>query len=131
MKKPAKLNYIHLCDYALASERNKVSAIGIFDHIAFSSLSNKHPVFYVVASIEMCKKDKKTHDLAITMSNPDGTELARAANIKFKTEKSQIAYFIVSFVNKTFSLIGDHKVEVYVDDVPIGSTSLDIRLKKK
>lgn len=129
MKKPAKLNYIHLCDYALASERNKVSAIGIFDHIAFNSLPNQHPIFYVVASVGMLKKDKQSHNLTVRISSPDGAELAKA-NVKLNTEKTQIAYLIASLANKTFTLIGDHKVGVYVDDVLIGSTSLDVRLKK-
>lgn len=67
-----------LCDAATIDASGKLNILGIFDRIAVRSLPARHPRLSLVLRFTGGVDEAGTHDLAITLRDPDGEEMVNA-----------------------------------------------------
>ena len=112
MNEEIKLEYMHLCDYALQGKDNKVSLIGIFDFF----LRTKAPSFFIATKISVNKKSKYEFLFEIKSKDDKETIFKAPEPIVVPEDASALSYNLLVSLNKIdFKNSGDYKVLVHVD----------------
>ncbi len=115
-----------LCDYALTSDDGKLSAMGIFSNINFSSLPNAYPRFFVVIILTL---DSGTHPVRIGIVDPVGQQiLPEPPRVDVEVElPGADTNLVIDFNNLPFNRAGIHQVQLFVSELLIHSIPLSIQ----
>jgi cold shock CspA family protein len=117
----AKLNFILLCENAFVTEGTKnLNLIGIFDTIQAEGFPALRDNLVVVYSIEADKEGE--HEIELRMKYKDN----QLFSMKHQFNKKSIQNIanILSFI---FQEPGEYKVEVFIDNEPIGEKILTVK----
>ena len=119
-----KINFAHLCDYALVSE-GKLSVMGIFGQIRpQSNLPWQHPTFYLAYEIGLKPAELgATIKTRVAIRDQDGETLVMAEGTGKVEAKRQVGIddqptvrHIMCFNNIHFKRPGPHEVVIWLQD---------------
>jgi len=116
-----KLTRFETCDYALMSQDNKLSLIGLFDRIFIQKLPAQHPsMSFVVAAVGKTKSD---YTINFIIKNPSGNKINEIV-MHVKTNDAGQINIITNLSNLPITEQGIFTIECYEGDVKIGSKEL-------
>ena len=127
--KNIRVKTILCCDFVIIDNREKLSLIGIFQKIILKKIPGGVPRFFLVSLLETDNQDKEKEylfKLKITDSHDKeiGTNLPV---LTIKTPRGETnGQIIIEIVNLNFQEGGKYKFEVYANDIPIGSTLIEV-----
>jgi hypothetical protein len=115
-----------LCDYALTSDDGKLSAVGIFTSMNFSSLPNTYPRFFVVITITL---ESGTHRVRLGIVDPMGQQiLPDPPEVDVPVELAGAdTNLVIDFNNLLFQRAGIHQVQLFVSDLLVHSIPLAVQ----
>jgi hypothetical protein len=115
-----------VCDYALKSQDDKLSVLGIFSQINVSELPGTSPPFFVVVSIGM---DVGNHQVRIGVLNPmGGNVLPDPPHFEVDVEQPGAATdVLLQFNGLPFERAGIYQVQVFVDGMMIHAVPLNVQ----
>lgn len=122
-----KLEFAHICDTAFATENTKnLNIIGIFEKINASNFPVVHPSFSLVAGT---KGEPGIHRKKFKIINKDnGNIIVETQDSEFViTEGTDKGYFANKFMGVVFPEAGNYKIEIIIDDNPVGSVDFSVR----
>lgn len=125
----AKLNYVHVCDYASFSDNGKINILGIFESIMAKKLPAIHPQMFIVSNISI--GDNGNHEKVIKILSQDNIEISKLNfqlnNIKIPTGKKYLEFGVMGQMNGVkFDNYGTYKIQVLINGVIIGEKELNI-----
>ncbi len=126
----AKLNFLHVCDYASLSEGGKLNVLGTFESMSSKETPYVHPQFYVVTNVSVKKfgnykqfikltRDRdnqeiiKPFEFGMSVSEPKGTGQAKIG-------------IIAQLNNIKFEEFGAYSIQIYIDSEKIGETKINV-----
>lgn len=115
-----------LADYALTSDDGKLSVMGIFGNVNFPSLPNAYPRFFVVIVLAL---DSGQHEVRLGIVDPMGQQLLPEpptvqVNVELPGADTNL---VIDFNNLPFQRAGIYQVQLFVDDLLIHSTPLNVQ----
>ncbi len=124
-KQEIKLEYAHLCDYAVGALNQKVNIMGIFD-VFFTT---KAPDFYVAIRISV--KEKADYKISFQIKSDTDNEIIFSDNTPSMIPKTvPVLNFNIlkQFKGIDFKKMGNYKLIIFVNDLPIGFMSIEVKL---
>lgn len=118
-----KLNRFETCDYAMISQENKLSLIGLFDRIFVQKLPVQHPSMCLVVSAE--GSAKSDHKVKLIINKPSGNKINEIV-MSVKTNDAGQLNIIANLNNVPITEQGILTVECYDGDVKIGTKEIII-----
>lgn len=120
------VKYLHLCDYAFLTAGNKVSLIGIFDHM----WSLKFPLiaqpFHIVGVLE--SESQKETELKIEILNQDGEKVFEGGGpVKVGAQKT--FNFMLGINNFKFEKPGTYTVRLLEKGTEIVKRELPVLIR--
>lgn len=115
-----------LCDYALTSDDGKLSAVGIFSNINFSSLPSAYPRFFVVIIVSF---DSGTHGVRLGIVDPVGQQILPdppTVDVQVEMPGSD-TNLVIDFNNLLFQRAGIHQVQFFVSDLLVHSIPVAVQ----
>lgn len=115
-----------VCDYALKSQDDKLSVLGIFSQINVAEIPATSPPFFVVVSIAM---DLGNHQVRIGVLNPTGGNVLPEPP-QFEVDVEQpgaTTDVLLQFNGLPFERTGIYQVQVFVDGLLIHSVPLSVQ----
>jgi hypothetical protein len=129
-KEVGKINFLHLCDHALISGENKISAIGIFQNITPSVFPHTHLKMFVAFNLSVKKKGK--HEMSMNISQQDANQELQKINLTFVTKKQDSpAQGIVEFNSTEFNEAGKYQLTIFLDKQKIGFRDINVKKSEK
>ncbi|MBI2824995.1 MAG: hypothetical protein HYX69_09955 [Planctomycetia bacterium] len=120
----AQVRIAALCDHALVGQDGKLSMVGIFRNISVSGLPAQHPRMYIVAVLAL---EAGQHQVVVRLLRPDGTAvMEQAPRMAVSAVAGQDVNVIVELNNLNFTTAGDHRFDLEVDGVTIGTLPVTI-----
>ena len=127
-----RVTWAILCDYYIQdSQTGNSSIIGVFSRASFPSFPRALVSFYLVLRYESEVSDGAgAKECRVKLVDQDGKELANGAMIvnlpamTAEVEVSVISAFRFDMVQ--FYEPGRHRVDIFIDGIAAGSTTLDI-----
>jgi hypothetical protein len=115
-----------VCDYALKSQDDKLSVLGIFSQINVADMPSTSPPFFVVVSIGM---DVGQHQIRIGVLNPMGNNvLPEPPQFEVDVEQPGAATdVLLQFNGLPFDRTGIYQVQIFVDGLLIHSVPLSVQ----
>jgi len=120
------------CD-AATDERGKLSLLGAFDTLCSSQMPAVHPQCAVALRLTFTVADEGSHTLRVALVDPDGravlppvqipVEIALPEDLHFGTRN-----FIFNLQQVRFATPGIYSADVTLDDKPLISIPLQVRL---
>jgi len=126
----AKLNFMHLCDYASAGENGKLNVLGIFENIFSNATPFIHPQLYIVTNISI-KKIGNYKQIIKIVREIDSVEIIKSLEFNvlipnIPSPKEARVGFIGQFNSIKFEEFGDYLAQVFIDSEKIGEIKLSI-----
>lgn len=126
----AKLNFLHICDYASLGDVGKLNVLGIFENIFVKIIPSTHPQLYVVANIGV-KKIGNYKQIIKLVRNRDNQEVI--SPLEFGLAVGQLpatgivnAGVIGQLNNIKFEEEGSYSIQVFIDQDKIGEKSFTV-----
>jgi hypothetical protein len=121
-----KADYFLLCDYAMLSQNNKLSIIGIFDRVFAAKLPAQHQKMVIVVTIT--GKPYSKHELQIIVKNPFDSEVlptgpARISVMVGENGKANIIFELLNVVLKDY---GAYKIQLMDGDTIISQATFSV-----
>jgi hypothetical protein len=115
-----------VCDYALKSQDDKLSVLGIFSQINLAEVPGASPPFFVVVSIGM---DVGNHQVRVGVLNPmGGNVLPEPPQFEVDVEQPGAATdLLLQFNGLPFERTGIYQIQVFVDGLLIHSLPLNVQ----
>jgi hypothetical protein len=115
-----------VCDYALKSQDDKLSVLGIFSQINLAEVPGASPPFFVVVSIGM---DVGNHQVRVGVLNPMGRNvLPEPPQFEVDAEQPGAATdLLLQFNGLPFERTGIYQIQVFVDGLLIHSLPLNVQ----
>lgn len=123
---PSTIRLALVCDYALKSQDDKLSVLGIFSQINVAEIPGSSPPFFVVVSIAM---DLGNHQVRIGVLNPMGSNvLPDAPHFEVDVEQpGATTDVLLQFNGLPFDRTGIYQIQVFVDSLLIHSVPLNVQ----
>lgn len=123
---PPTVRLALVCDYALKSQDEKLSVLGIFSQINVAEVPASSPPFFVVVSIAM---DVGNHQVRVGVLNPvGGNVLPDTPQFEVDVEQPGAATdVLLQFNGLPFERTGIYQVQVFVDGLLIHSVPLSVQ----
>lgn len=129
-----KVNFAHLCDYALLSVDGKLSALGIFTRISTAQIPAFHPRAFLVFEIEMHYSELgKPFDVRVDCVDSDGNPILQARTTiqtqgKAKPGDRPLVPQILQMPPIQFNRAGAHEINVFLgsDTSPKASVQFEV-----
>ena len=115
-----------LCDYALTGADGKLSAIGIFNNINFSSLPSVYPLFFAVIILAL---DRGTHPIHLGVVDPMGQQIlleSPAVDVPVDVPGAE-ANLVIGFPTVQFQRAGIYQVQLFIDGRLYQSIPLNVQ----
>jgi len=129
-----KIEYLFLADAASVDNFGKLNVLGIFQNIFLSKLPGSILKFVLICSILVPKPNKAFQiDIKIIDNKGDKVETKLPLSFPFKPQegnKDNKINLMINLINLQFNSFGKYEIELLVDDNKIGSTFLEVSLKK-
>jgi hypothetical protein len=121
-----------LCD-AATNDSEKLNILGAFDTICASQMPAVHPQCAVALRITFMSGDEGTRKLGVSFINADGRPIMQGIELSVPVALPDEAHFltrnfIVNFQGLTFAEAGLYSVDVRLDNEPVASMPLLVRL---
>jgi hypothetical protein len=115
-----------VCDYALKSQDDKLSVLGIFSQINVQDIPASSPPFFVVVSIAM---DIGNHEVRIGVLNPiGGSAIPETPQFEVDVEQpGATTDVLLQFNSLPLERAGIYQIQVFVDGVMIHSVPLHVQ----
>lgn len=126
----AKLNFVHLCDYASPGEGGKLNVLGIFENI-FSHTNNFiHPQLYIVTNVSI-KKSGNLKQIIKIVRERDSAEIIKSLEFNISIQsipdsKEAKIGFIGQFNSIKFEEFGNYVVQIFIDSEKLGEVKLSV-----
>jgi hypothetical protein len=125
------INWVYLCDYAYLDAAGKMSVIGMFEFIKAPQLPLSWPQIYV--AVYLTASEGEEFRLKVLITSPSKKEIRKievqakgVSAIPGSIGKAANIFLPIGFYNLKFSETGEYHIEIFVDDTPIHSISLNI-----
>lgn len=135
--KQVSLNFLHFCDAANIDSVGKLSILGIFSRIFFSTVPNKFPRFNIVFNLGFKSLEQLDNKIEVKIVDPNKKELSLQQPItvgfQVKEEDRQREgdiNLILEIVNIEFKIFGRHTVHIYHNSEEIGSKFFIVEERK-
>ena len=114
-----------LCDHALVGQDGKLSVVGIFRNISVTSLPAQHPRMFVVAVLGL---DMGAHSVVVRLHDHEGrSAMPEPPQIDVHSVGSaQDVNVIVELNNLSFNSYGEHRFDLDVDGVRVGTLPVSL-----
>ena len=113
-----------LCDYALVSQENKLSVMGIFDQIFVEKIPAFHHKMFAVGIV---KGDANmTYEVSLRIAAPDGKEILSSPKLSNKFGDSGRSNLILGLENLPLQLIGEYRVELESSGIKLGEMTFKV-----
>lgn len=124
-----KLNFIHLCEYGLITDRGLPGIIGIFTGIQTPGFPAVHPSITVALNIQV--DDHETHKVTIKIKAPSGKEIIKPFEQKIGPADApeQGLGLLATIVNIKFEEAGVHEILILVDGQELKKLPLQVTAK--
>ncbi len=123
-----RLEFIHVCDMAFATEGSKnVNIIGIFEHINASNFPAAHPRFAVVVGVS--GEAGPYHKKFKIYKEGETEPLIETDETGFEIGETGKHYLVNDFIGMVFPGPGKYEVEIIIDsgDVLIPRASFEVK----
>lgn len=125
-----KLNFSHVCEYAVISDRGLPCIMGIFNGIETSEVPFVYPTMAVVANVSV--EDQNEHTVSFEIISPSGEALTKSLNIKSHPNSVNQTIGAIGTINGiNFKEFGTHKATIAVDGKSVGDVEFQIISKKE
>ncbi|MCL4200064.1 hypothetical protein KJZ67_01835 [Patescibacteria group bacterium] len=114
-KRTFTVDLFTLCDYALFSQDNKLSVMGIFDRIFVRSLPLNHARMVVVASIIGEANSDCKVDLEFVAPNGEAIEKIKPASMNIKLGTNGKGNVITEIVGFPLQEAGEYRVRMLIN----------------
>lgn len=130
-----KVEFLTLCDYAVAVPGGKLTIVGTFDRLAVPVLPHQQPSFYLVAKVRFDITEAGEKRLQFTFTDPDGKQIGALPEMKVPVKLREEDYtaamqVVFRIAGLPLAQAGDHSVNLLIDGKPETSVSLAIQLAK-
>lgn len=119
-----KLDLFTICDYAVISQDNKLSIIGMFDQIFVTQLPSQHPQLFIVGILN--GTPGKTEEIVMTIKNPLGTDTIPPQQLTITTGPNAKANIIATINNLPINETGIYKVLLVGDGKTLGEKEFGV-----
>lgn len=125
-KKKQKLNLelLVLCDYAIVSNRNKLSVLGFFDRIFVNKTPARHAKMFVVGLVK--GKPDSSHSLKLIIKDPSGKGILPGQELKVKLGPNGASNLIAELGNLPLPLTGEYRVIVSSSEGKLGEKTFGV-----
>lgn len=131
-----KVNFAHLCDYALISREGKLSVLGIFSQLFAAKLPTVHPLLHVVFEVELSPAELG-HEMHIEVqcADADGGVIVKAeAKFRLDGQAAPGARIplpqVIPFVGVQLQKPGTHAWSIFVNGVHAKDIPFEVQLVK-
>lgn len=125
-KDKLSLEFLILCDYALVSRENKLSILGIFDHIFVNNIPTRNPKMVIVGVLK--GKSKVKYSLSILLKDPSGSKIFQRQNLSVVLGDDGNSHLIAEMNYVPFSSVGDYSIEILENGKRLGMKLFSVSL---
>lgn len=126
----AKLNFIHICEYAFLSQNGTPCIIGIFNRMLVKQAPFIRPSTGLVFEFEADRE--REYRIEIKCKSPSGRDAVETIerNLVSKDESKKNLGVIVMIQNLKLEEEGDYNFEIYTDGEKMGHISINFAIVK-
>lgn len=122
-KKP-DIELLETCDYAVISQDNKLSILGIFDQIVINTSPSNHSKMFVVAVIRGQPNSKHTFEISI--KDPTGKNVLPEMKLEPTIGPNGKTNILAELANLPIPVQGEYKVKLSSLGVLLGTRSFNV-----
>lgn len=119
-----KLELLTICDYAIVSQDNKLSIIGMFEQIFVANIPSQHPQMFIVGILN--GEAGKSDELTLEISTPSGSDAISPQKISVTIGSNGKSNIIAGVGNLPLQETGFYKIKLKSGDRKLGEKEFGV-----
>jgi hypothetical protein len=119
-----KLELLTICDYAVVSQDNKLSIIGMFEQIFVANIPSQHPQMFIVGILN--GEAGRTEELTLEIKTPNGSDAIPPQKIPVTVGPNGKSNIIAGVGNLPLQETGFYKIKLTSNGRKLGEKEFGV-----